>query len=159
MSAVNEAWRILGDPGRRVVYDRALAGPTSSAAPPSDHGHGSTRVPPRNRSGYNYHGDLAPARIPWRFMAVMATLGIGLVLLGAILFDGPREQQPDGIIRSGSCVEIESNNYVREVACTGQDDLVVDQLIPIDRRCPAGTSPHPDRLGLGLACVIVPGRS
>src|SRR6185295_10485952 len=38
MAAVNEAWRVLGDPGRRRQYDRAQAGaavPPRPSPPPS----------------------------------------------------------------------------------------------------------------------------
>jgi molecular chaperone DnaJ len=158
MAAVNEAWRVLGEPGRRALYDRALEGPVSSAVPASDHTAPSAHRG-HNRAGYNYRGDLAPARIPWRFMSVMAVLGVMLVLFGVVFFEGPSEPRPDGIIRSGSCVEIEPNGDAREVACTGDNDLVVDQLVPYEGRCRTGTVPHRDRLGLGIACVIPLGRS
>jgi molecular chaperone DnaJ len=158
MAAVNEAWRVLGEPGRRALYDRTLDGRVSSAAPITDHAAPRPNHGP-NSAGYNYRGDLAPARVPWRFMSVMAALGVALVLFGVIFFEGPTEPRPDGIIRSGSCVEIEPNGDAREVACTGENDLVVDRLIPTEGRCPAGTVPHRDRLGLGIACVIPLGRS
>ncbi len=35
MAAVNEAWRVLGDPLRRTQYDRAQAASTASPTPPS----------------------------------------------------------------------------------------------------------------------------
>jgi len=62
-------------------------------------------------------------------------------------------EPPDGILRSGSCVEIEPNNDVREIACTGDEDLVVKLFIPIGARCPTGLLGYRDRLGLGTVCL------
>lgn len=157
MAAINEAWRVLGDPGRRAVYDRSLAGPVTSAAPSGARAEGSARPGPGTT--WQRPPDAAPARIPWRFMAVMATLGIMLVLAGVVFFEPAQDRPPDGIIRPGSCVAIEPNRDAREVACTGQGDLVVERLVPMDGRCPVGTTPHRDRLGLGIACVLPPERS
>jgi molecular chaperone DnaJ len=150
MAAINEAYRILSDPARRVVYDRQLDGRPSTG----DAGNGAapraadTRSPTPSATG--------PARMPWRFMGVMAAFGVGVVLLGAVFTDPPGEEAPDGILRSGSCVTIEPNGDAREVRCTGSADLVVEQLVPIDAKCPGGTQPHRDRLGLGIACVVGP---
>lgn len=162
MAAVNEAYRVLSDAGRRAVYDRSLhdhtTGGTGSAVPPSNPTDDDIRSRIRART-YNYPTETTPARVPWRFLGFMATIGIGFVLAGAILIDEPAEREPDGIIRSGSCVQIEPNNDAREVRCTGEGDLVVDQLVPIDARCPAGTVAYRDRQGLGTACVVPPGGS
>lgn len=160
MAAVNEAYRVLGNPGRRAVYDRSLAGGTTSgngsAAP-----YGARSVDDEDlietirRTTYNYDTPtVQPARVPWRFLAVMAAVGIASVLIGAALIDGPVEREPDGVIRSGSCVEILPNTDAREVRCVGAGDRVVAELIPLDGRCPSGTAPHRDRLGLGIACVL-----
>ena len=32
MAEINEAYRVLGDPGRRAVYDRSLSAPSPGAA-------------------------------------------------------------------------------------------------------------------------------
>jgi len=164
MAALNEAYRVLGDPGRRAVYDRTLdgGGPSSATGSAAPAGRSATTddddlIATIRRTTYNYDAPtLEPARVPWRFLAVLATIGIGSVLLGAALIDGPTEREPDGVIRSGSCVEILPNTDVREVRCEGAGDLVVDRLIPLESRCPGGTSPHRDRLGLGIACVLPP---
>jgi hypothetical protein len=87
-------------------------------------------------------------------MLVVAAVGSVLVLLSAALADAPEEEVPDGILRTDSCVAIEPNGDAREVACTGEDDIVVELLIPTDARCPVGMEPHRDRLGLGVACIV-----
>jgi hypothetical protein len=87
-------------------------------------------------------------------MLVLGLVGSALVLVSAAMADPPEEEVPDGIIRNDSCVVIEPNGDAREVACTGEDDIVVELLIPLDARCPAGMEPHRDRLGLGIACIV-----
>jgi molecular chaperone DnaJ len=161
MARVNEAYRVLGDPGRRAIYDRSLrttsgsggpgaAAPSSSDPGPLDDGDDlEPPVPPR-------HSRLAPdgpARVPWKLMLVAAILGSAVVLAAAAVTDPPSEEPPDGILRSGSCVVIEANGDAREVACTGDGDIVVELLLPTGARCPVGTMAHRDRLGLGTACI------
>jgi DnaJ domain len=150
MAAINEAYRVLGDPARRAAYDHASSSAASNSAtrPTAE----ATTTPP---GGWSYV-DRTPARIPWRLMATFAIVGTIAVLVGAMFVDPPDEQSPDGILRSGSCVSIEANGDAREVACSGGDELVVEQLVPIGARCPGGTRPYRDRLGLGTACVVGP---
>lgn len=154
MALINEAYRVLGDPGRRAQYDRGLDGrrsSTGSAAPSPTYGESGR--PSRSPGPYNYPTQPIPARFPWRMLTLMAVGGVSIVLLGAALIQPPADREPDGILRPGSCVAIEPNNDVREVSCTGSGDLVVDQLVPSSDSCPSRTDPHRDRQGLGIACV------
>ncbi len=141
MATVNEAYRVLSDPARRVVYDRSLdvpegsPPPTGSAAPSS--GFGAVAEPPPMPR----HTFLSPA-------------GPAAVLVSS-LFDGPaRSTPPDGLLQVGSCIAIEPNGDAREVACTnGPVDTVVDVLVPLDAPCPAGTETHRDRQGIVTVCL------
>lgn len=167
MAEINEAYRVLSDPGRRAIYDRALvdtarhaagAGTDDGtddgwhdAAHPDDPGTARRGRAPRSVRLLAPDG---PARFPWKPMLVVAVVGSALVLLSAALADPPGEEVPDGILRTDSCVVIEPNGDAREVACTGEDDVVVELLIPTDARCPVGMEPHRDRLGLGVACIV-----
>ncbi len=158
MAMVNEAYRVLGDPVRRFEYDRSLR-PQGSAVGPArpttrrDDSDGVVRPgPPVAPSRLMPAG---PARIPWRMMAVMAIVGSGVILFAASFNDSPSTETPDGILRVGSCVEVEQNFDVREVGCTGDDDLVVDLVIPTDATCPVGLGTFRDRLGLGTVCIEV----
>lgn len=158
MAAVNEAYRVLGDPRRRFEYDRTL------------HLYGSAVGPAHTVPGRNDDDDddverpvspvapsrlmpAGPARIPWKLMAVMAVVGSAVILFAASFNDPPSTETPDGILRVGSCVEIEQNFDVREVSCTGDDDLVVDLVLPTDATCPTGLGTFRDRLGLGTVCI------
>lgn len=154
MSTLNDAYRVLSDPGRRAVYDRSLghsgeAVVTDGADPDRD----DDEPTPRHRTVLTPGG---PARVPWKLMAVTAVVGSVAVLVGAAFNDPPSEEPPDGILRAGSCVAIEANGDAREIACTNAgDDVVVELLLPTGAECPVGLAAHRDRLGLGTACIVI----
>lgn len=156
MAEVNRAWWVLRDPQRRQVYDASLIDderpPARASAPPRSAGGPPSPFPPqRTRNPLARYQD--PPRFPWRFMAVLAALGIGVVLLGVIL-DKPSKPPPvDNVLTPGSCVTIQPNDDAAEVHCTDAYDAVVAVVVPFGDRCPFGTEPHRDRQGLGTACV------
>jgi molecular chaperone DnaJ len=154
MAAVNEAYRVLGDPARRAVYDRWLRAPVGSATPASAQPSPARVAPepsPRPPT------PLPPARYPWKLVAGMFLLGVTVVLIGAALYEPAAEPPPDNLIGPGSCVVIEGNGDAREVNCgDGGEQLVVEALVPIDAQCPTGTAGYRDRQGRGLACVRSP---
>jgi hypothetical protein len=148
MVAINEAYRVLADPGRRAVYDRSLT--TLETIPDEVFVEAEPPIPPRN----NPLSPAGPARFPWKLMTVAAIVGSGAVLLSSAFSRDPKVAPPDGILRPGSCVAFEPNGDAREVNCGGgTDDVVVQQLVTLDGRCPVGTVGHRDMQGLGIACV------
>jgi hypothetical protein len=160
MATVNEAYRVLGDPRRRFEYDRSLhlhgsaVGP-AHAVPGRDRNHDVDVARSVPRVAPSRLMPAGPARIPWRMMAVMAVVGSAVILFAASFNDPPSTETPDGILRVGSCVEVEENFDVREVSCTGEDDLIVDLVLPTDATCPAGLGRFRDRLGLGTVCIEI----
>lgn len=160
MAEVNEAWRVLRDPERRRDYDLSLPMPGEArrvcrAAPrnvarstPS-----STPAPfvePARNPLARYQ---SPARFPWRFMAVLASIGILVVLLGVIINKPAKPQPPDNLLQPGSCVVLQPNRDAAEVNCTDPHDGVVDVVVGFDQQCPPGDDPHRDRQGRGFACI------
>ena len=158
MPEINEAYRVLGDPARRAVYDASLR--SGSSAPPSDD------TGPASTNGRGVVADrapmhpshLGPARIPWRSLLFVGLIAVvGIVVLAQ--FTEPGEPAaPDGILRLGDCASVEPDNSVREVACTGDlsVDLVVEAVVPFDARCPGATVAYRDRQGMGIACIAAP---
>jgi hypothetical protein len=151
MAEVNEAWSVLGDPDRRRRYDADLA-----AAGPTTTGSASSRSSPRVAPP-QYEPVVVtpyqPSRFPWRFMAVMASIGFAFILFGVIVYDPPPLRAPDGILRTGDCVQLTTSLEAVEVSC-GSHDAVVDRLIPFGQTCPADTEPYRDHQGMGTACVV-----
>ena len=149
MAVINEAYRVLADPGRRAAYDRSLTAPATS---PPDELVEEPEPPIEPR--HNPLSPAGPARFPWKLMAVAAVIGSVAVLISSMFSRDPKVEHPDGILGPGSCVAFEPNGDAREVACSGGvDDIVVEQLVPLDGKCPTGTIGHRDRQGLGIACV------
>jgi DnaJ domain len=149
MAAINEAYRVLGEPSRRAVYDAALRG-TGSAVVTSPRPPATVATPgsvPRREP-------LPPARYPWKLVLVMFLIGTAIVLIGAAMYQPKKPGPPDNLLEPGSCVTIETNGDAREINCTGAPgELVVAGLIGMDQRCPTGTEGHRDRQGRGQACV------
>src|SRR6056300_1686060 len=75
MARLNEAYRVLSDPGRRVMYDRSRE-PRRMAADDRSPGVSHRPTPPPSPVG--------PARFPWRFVTVIALIGACVVLVGAL---------------------------------------------------------------------------
>ncbi len=153
MAQINQAWWTLRDPDRRRDYDRSLAPPSELPQSPSP-----TEVdddePVVRRPSYNPLARYQdPPRFPWRLMAVLAALGIGVVMLGVVLHTPAKPVPPDNLLTPGSCVTVQPNGDAAEVNCTAAHDGVVVTLVGFDERCETGLEPHRDRQGLGVACV------
>ncbi len=151
MSAINEAWRVLGDPSRRRAYDLALPRSTADAPRPTE-----VRTPefvePRHNPLARYQD---PPRFPWRLMAWLAAGGIALVVLGVLTAGDPRPPTVDNVLNPGDCVIIEANGDAAERLCAGPHDATVAVLLTLNELCPVGTEPHRDRQGMGTACLLL----
>ena len=146
MAAINEAYRVLGEPARRAVYDASRRG-TGSAAVGGGHGarahDAGARPSPRPT--------LPPARYPWKLVIGMFLVGAAVVLVGAALYEPAEPAPPDNLLGPGSCVVIEANGDAREINCTGALRRARRRArwSGMDERCPDGTRGHRDRQGAG----------
>ena len=168
MADLNEAYRVLRDPGRRAIYDATLrdvgsAAPSSTRTAWSHSTDGSTTewfetmVPrPTGQRGAIHPSQIGPARVPWRMLLLCAALGcVGVIVLSQFTEPGA-PPGPDGILHVGECVALLPNTDAREVVCRHDDadpDLVVRAFIPFGATCPGLTEPHRDRQGMGVACI------
>ena len=88
-------------------------------------------------------------------MAILAAIGIAVVLIGVALDSPTKQPPPDNLLTTGSCIVVEPNGDAAEVNCTAAHDGVVVTLVPFDERCEAGLEAHRDRQGMGIACVQI----
>jgi curved DNA-binding protein CbpA len=134
MQDVNEAWRVLGDRGRRRDYDRELA-PTPTAV----------RVPPEiDPDDVPYPQALADPddvavrvvrALPW--VVVTAVLAVIFVFTA---FAGSGDDQPSGYDLAGKCIS--TGGGTREVRCEpGIPEVVL--VVSRQSQCPSGASAVP----------------
>lgn len=149
MPAINEAYRVLSDPGRRAVYDAERRGsprPTPTAGPTSTV---ADEVP-----AYTFQHPHGPARIPWRGLLFCSVIAIIAIVVLAQFGDPSGPAEPDNILRTGECVEILPNGMAGEVTCTGSGDLVVRQVTAREGgTCPGGSAIVNDRQGMVGVCL------
>lgn len=150
IQSVNEAYRVLSDPGRRALYDRSLRGVATAAAMTGDDDRFDDAI---DEAIDRVPQVLAPARFPWRGFAV-ATVLAAIAVGGASLLSRPSPPPaPDGILEPQSCVTIEPNGDAREAACASSGNIRVRKVVPFGFECPFGTRPHRDHQGQGIACL------
>jgi hypothetical protein len=144
MARINEAWRVLGHPGRRRQYDRELRGEPSYL--------GGTTAPPRpSEADLEFDDDdlvdVAPGAghsllsfLPW-LLVFGALAAIFVFTAYAATGTGTSEtDEPRSASRLGQCVVITSARpTVAAIDCAvGNDGQVVDEVEP-GLPCPVGT--------------------
>jgi molecular chaperone DnaJ len=141
LAPINDAWRVLGDPALRRAYDNSLAVESQSTpAFEPQTVHPMLAPPP-------------PSSFPWRFLAGLAVVGIGIVLLGVFTYTPSKPGPPDNVLEPGSCVVIGDTGDAAEVNCTDDHDGVVENLIGTNNLCPTPLEAHRDKQGLGVFCI------
>lgn len=129
MQEVNEAWRVLGNAGRRLAYDAARR-PRSSAR-----GSGGAGTIPSFHSG-DLFADGAPPDAVSRLVRALPW-GLVLLALGAIfVFTAYAGGGGDG----PSCVRRDGATAL-SVPCSADGARRVQARVTDVRMCPAGTEP------------------
>jgi molecular chaperone DnaJ len=147
MPLINEAYRVLSDPGRRAMYDAERRGAPRPAAA------GQTSAPSYDEApAYTFQHPEGPARIPWRGLLFFSGVAIVAILVLAQFSRPSGPPALDNILRTGECVELRANGAI-EVFCTGSSDLVVRQVTPRQGVCPDGSVSVPDRQGMVGVCL------
>ena len=141
MAEISQAWAVLSDPVRRRQYDALSVVAAETAISENEFSRETRKFVER-------------AKFPWRFLLVLAFLGIIAILVLDAKSKPEVPTGPDGLLRSGSCIVIDANLTAVEVRCEDAHDGVVRQLVGFDMVCPSDTEAIRDRQGMGLACVV-----
>lgn len=163
MARLNEAYRVLGDPARRAVYDASLrvAADTATSSGSAAGGGAATAATPAVRvAARPIPASASPVVFPWRFCLVMAAIGAAVVLvIAAMATNAPSAPPVDDVLSTGDCVVvIETDRSVREVACDERAVFQVRSIVALGRACPARTEGYRTHPGTATACIanIVP---
>lgn len=145
MAALNEAWRVLGDPARRQAYDRTLHRP-APVAPEVVTGHDELAIDaPAGRTGYL-------AGLPW--LLVLAVLAVIFVFTAyATTGRSGSNDELDGLVRIGDCVRLRTGHPAEEAPCDASADAVVDNVLTGAETCPSGSQLALGPVGAERLCL------
>ena len=157
MAAVNEAWRVLGDPGRRASYDASLTVARAAAVAPA---------PTVDRSPGRLDADDVVTPDGRSFWAVVLPGLLVLVVLGAIFLftayarggvgggsTSAPANQVDGVIEVDSCVVLDAGARAMEAPCAGPHVGVVSAIVGAGAACPLQTEGFYSVDGVRLFCI------
>jgi molecular chaperone DnaJ len=151
MAAVNEAWRVLSDPGRRALYDASLrpqqarVAPMSSPASDTDLDDPEGFVPIRH--------PLARFGIPLPWIVVLGVLALIFVFTAyAVRSSSGGGAKPDGVIEVGSCITVASDG-VSETGCDVAHDGRVVSFQQSGFLCDPSATGVLDRQSGRVVCV------
>ena len=122
MAEVNEAWRVLGDPGRREAYDAARDLARRPAPPSRPRGPGDDRPYGRQGDSFDDVAVSSAAGCALRVVPVVATIAVLLGILIATAVLGP-EGEVSPRMEAGRCVELSTT--VEVVPCTVETPVIV----------------------------------
>jgi len=151
MGKVNEAWRVLGDRGRRSAYDLARMPPKPAVRRPpvSDVDHG--------RRGDSFQAIRVPRAVGCLLqfgpVALIVGLLVGILVVTAVMGGGgvvaPR-------LGPGSCVALSSSSTIRVVPCTVETPVIVARGVA-GTPCPLGSVTLVLPTLIEQVCVAPPG--
>jgi hypothetical protein len=149
MQELTEAWRVLGDAGRRRRYDRDLGGPTFVD---------DDRFISRSDGTVPEELEIIDPTV--RLIRALPWIALVVVLVGIFIFTayaatgGTKKHAP--ITSSGAtrCVAVGSSSVAQAPCDTPGARTVVTEILPSES-CPAGTEPVVGQAGVTVLCVEV----
>jgi curved DNA-binding protein CbpA len=151
MQEVTEAWRILGDPGRRRRYDRELGGPAAVADDMDRFASRSDGTFPDEVEVLDPTVHLIRG-LPWIVLAIVL---VGIFIFTAYATTGGTKKQPPA---TGSgptrCVAVGEDAPVSAPCDAPGARTVVTEIVP-SAACPAGTEAVTGQAGVTVLCVEV----
>jgi hypothetical protein len=154
MAAVNEAWRVLGDPARRRQYDRTQA---EAAMPTPSRPSRPGRAEPDEML---VDGEPDVVSKAMRGAPLVAILLVLLAIFVVSAFAShragttPNPGASDGIVDVGSCVRVATGVPVEEVPCDEPHDGRAAAVVPLDLPCPEDTDYYVAPGGRARVCVL-----
>jgi DnaJ domain len=155
MAAVNQAWFVLSDPGRRAIYDASLRTRPSSvpATPwprqgPGDLDDDAGFVPMRHAG--------ARFGIPLPWLLVVGALAVIFVFTAYAVRPkggGGGGGQPDGVLEVGSCVTVAAVGAVVETGCDTPHEGRVVAIPSNGLYCADGAEAYADGDTRRVVCV------
>jgi molecular chaperone DnaJ len=150
MAAVNEAWRVLSDPGRRAMYDASLRPRASRPDPP---GPVQAEDLDDERGFVPIRHPLSRLGIPLPWIAVLGVLAVIFVFTAyAVRSSGGGAPKPDGVLQVGSCVTVAVDGAA-ETGCDVPHDGRVVSFLPSGSACDDSSTGVLDRQSGHVVCV------
>jgi len=151
MQELTEAWRVLGDPGRRRRYDRELGGPVRADV---DDGRFVTR------SDGTFPEAVEVLDPTARLIRGLPWIALAVVLLGIFIFTayaatgGSKKHQPATSTGVSRCVVTGEQSPTPEPCDAPGARTVVTEIVP-SASCPAGTEAVEGQAGVTVLCLEV----
>jgi curved DNA-binding protein CbpA len=151
MQEVTEAWRVLGDPGRRRRYDRELGGPVRAAV---DDDRFATR------SDATFPDEVEVIDPTVRLIRGLPWIALAVLLIGIFIFTayattgGSKKQQPTPGNDVPRCVVMGEGTAIAEPCEAPGARTVVTEIVP-SATCPAGTEAVAGQAGVTVLCLEV----
>jgi hypothetical protein len=154
MAAVNEAWRVLGDPTRRRQYDRDQA----AAAPPPQPRAPRQEAFDRDEVLVDGEADVVTKAMRGAPLVAILLVLLAIFVVSAFAAHGARSPRStgasDGIVEVGSCVRVATGVPVEEVPCDQPHDGRAAAVVPLDLSCPPDTDYYVAPGGSARVCVL-----